>query len=95
MVFKDDENGYFQGRTCVRIILIQNIKDGNYCDDDDGRDDAGGVDDDGGVEMAKSKMMTILMMTMAKMMLVVQMRSGRVARGSRWGVGGYDPMKPG
>ena len=50
MVFKDDENGYFQGRTCVRIILIQNIKDGNYCDDDNGKADACGVDVNGGVD---------------------------------------------
>ena len=60
-----------EGLVLEYLSLIQNIKDGNYCDDDDGQDDAGGVDDNGGVEMAKSKMMTILMMTMAKMMLVV------------------------
>ena len=51
--------------------------------------------------MAKMTPMMMMMMrrrrlnTMAKMTSMVEMGSGRVARGGRWGVGGYDPMKLG
>ena len=39
-----------EGLVLEYVSLIQNIKDGNYCDDDNGKADACGVDDDGGVD---------------------------------------------